>query len=273
MKPKMFRYGLLVTAATLALGSSVAMAAPGKPLSDEWVAGRVEGALSYNTYLDSSDLSVDIDEGEATLTGTVSSDTERELAQQITSGIDGVSSVDNRIKVDPEVAPRARPEWVQRITDATTTAAVKTRLFANKNMHGKDIQVTTKDGVVALTGTVISLDQKEDATKIAFNTRDVRDVKNSLKIADANSLSEKMNNASVNVSREVSDSWITSKIRSSLLFSSDFPGSDVSVKTNKGTVTLEGFARTNAQRAEIEKMVNDFVGVRVVENRLSLRQG
>lgn len=273
MKQKLYRNGLFIIAASLILGVSVAVAAPGRPMSDEWLAGRIQGALSYNTYLDSSDLSVEVKDGNAILTGTVASDTERELGQQITSGIDGVASVDNRIKVDPEVTMRARPEWVQRAVDATTTAAVKSRLLANKNMHDMDIQIMTKDGVVALTGTVSSLPQKESAEKIAFNTRDVRDVRNDLKIADAKSVGEKMNNASENVSREVSDSWITSKIRSSLLFSSDFPGSSVSVTTNKGNVTLEGFARSSNQRNEIERMVNDFVGVRGIDNRINVRQG
>lgn len=273
MKQKLSGNLLFIIAASLILGASIAVAAPGRPMSDEWLAGRIQGALSYNTYLDSSDLSVDVKDGNAILTGTVSSDTERELGQQITSSIDGVSSVDNRITVDPDVAMRARPEWVQHAVDATTTAAVKSRLLANKNMHDMNIQITTKDGVVALTGTVSSLPQKESAEKIAFNTRDVRDVRNDLKIADAKSVGEKLNNASESVSREVSDSWISSKIRSSLLFSSDFPGSSVSVSTNKGTVTLEGSARSSNQRSDIESMVNDFVGVRAVNNRLNVRQG
>ena len=261
----------LLSAIPLFLGVTIASAAPGKPLSDEWIEGRIQGALSYNTYLDSSDLEVGNSKGAVTLTGTVSSDTERELATQIASSIDGVVSVNNRIEVNPDLAPRNRPEWLQKFSDATTTAAVKSRLLANKNMHDMDIHISTKDGVVALSGTVSSMTQKENAEQIAFNTRDVRDVKSELKIADPTTLAEKANNASVSLSRNVSDSWVSSRIRSSLLFSSDFPGSSVSVSTTKGKVTLEGFARNSAQKTEIERSINDFVGVREVENNLKLR--
>jgi len=269
--------GLFAVLTPLAIGAtlnaSVAFAAPGKPLSDEWIEARAEGAIAYNTYLDSSDISVDVSKGQAILSGTVPSETERDLAQQITASIDGVSTIENRIKVDPEVAPRSRPASSQRIIDATTTAAVKTRLLANKTMRDMEVQISTKEGIVTLTGTVGSLAQKEVAERVTYNTRDVRDVQNDLKVADAVTMREKANNASVNVGNEVSDSWVSSKIRASLLFSSDFPGSNVNVRTEKGVVTLEGHARTTTQRDEIGRMVNDFVGVRTVENNLKLKQG
>ncbi len=256
----------------LSLQANQALAAPGKPMSDEWVEGRAQGALAYNRYLDSSDVSIEVKKGQATLSGTVPSETERELAKNIASNIEGVVSVDNRIKVDPEVGYRTRPDWIQNISDATTTAAVKNRLLASKSMHDMTINISTKNGVVALTGTVASMAQRENAERIAFNTRDVRDVQNDLKIADPSTLSEKANNASVNAATDVSDSWVTSKIRASLLFSSDFPGSDVSVTTNKGNVTVDGYARNSAQREEIGKMINEFVGVKNVENNLKLKQ-
>lgn len=240
-------------------------------MSDEWIAGRAHGAISYNRYLDSSDVSVDVDDGAAVLSGVVSSDIERDLAQQITEDIEGVVSVENRIIVDPDLSLRSRPERIQRAIDATTTAAVRDRLLSNRVMHDMSIRITTKDGIVVLNGTVASLSQKESAGQIAFNTRDVIDVKNDLLIEDAKSRSEKLNNASVNISREISDSWITAKIRNFLLFSSAYSGSVVSVQTDKGDVVLEGVARSAAQRDEITKMVSDVVGVKTVANNLILR--
>ena len=262
---------LNIIAATMALGTSIAFAAPGEPYTEEWVEGRVHGALSYNKYLDSTDIEVDNNKGAITLSGKVSSDTERDLAEQVASSMEGVSSVSNKIEVDLDLAPRSRPAWLQKNIDATTTAAVKSRLMANKDMHDMNIHIVTRDGIVALSGTVSSLAQEEKAKEITYNTRDVMDVKSELKIADASTLSEKANNASVNVSRAVSDTWISSKIRSSLIFNSDFPGSSINVSTTNGKVTLEGFARNPAQRNEIEKTINDFYGVREVQNNLKVR--
>ncbi|MDZ4784531.1 MAG: BON domain-containing protein [bacterium] len=251
--------------------AAVLSAAPGKPLSNEWIEGRIQGALAYNTYLDSSDLDAEMDSGIATLSGAVPSEIERDLAEVIAMNIDGVTSVQNKIKIDPELGPRSRPDSVQKMIDATTTAAVKTRLLTTKSMHDMKILISTKNGIVSLSGNVTSLPQKEAAEKIALNTRDVLDVNNELKIEDAKSLAEKANNASVNVAREVSDSWISSKIRTSLMFSSDFPGSSVSINTKKGTVTLKGYARNATQSAEIEKSINEFLGVREVKNDLKIK--
>lgn len=271
MRRILLRKSLALLALPVLFGASIAAAASGKPLSNEWVAGRIHGALAYNVYLDSADLSVEVEKGTATLTGAVPSDVERELAESIAMNVEGVKSVQNRITIDPDLAPRSRPESVQRIVDATTTAAVKSRLLTSKSMHDMDIHIMTKDGIVSLTGTVSTVPQKDIAEQVAFNTREVRDVKNELKISDPQTLSEKARNASVNISRDVSDTWISSKIRSSFLFRSDFPGSSVS--TTKGKVTLEGYARNSDQRAAIEGSVNDFYGVREIENNLKLKNG
>lgn len=271
MDSEMLRKKLTLGCAFIIVTSSSALAAPGKPMSDQWVSGRIQGALSYNTYLDSSDLSVDYRGGDAVLTGVVSSETERELAEQIAANVDGVATVDNQIKVDPEIAVRNRPDWIQRGIDATTTAAVKTRLLNNKSMHDMDIRIETKDSIVGLSGTVSSQEQKQRAEVIALNTRDVRDVKNDLLVSAPSTEGETKTSASADLSRRISDSWITSKIRSALYFSSDFPGSSVSVQTVNHKVTLEGHARSSAQRADIGAMVNDFLGVTGVDNLLVVK--
>lgn len=272
MNLKLLKKIITILALGIVAASSAAIAADGKPYSNEWIEGRVQGALAYNTFLDSTDVTVGMENGVAKLVGTVPSEVERELAERIAMNVDGVKTVQNMIKVDPDLAPRGRSESLQRISDATTTAAVRTRLLSNKNMHNMNIQISTKDGIVSLNGAVSSLAQKESAEQIALNTRDVLDVRNDLKIDDANTIAERANNASVNVAREVSDAWISSKIRTTLLLSSDFPGSNVSVNTSKGKVTLNGYARNTAQRAAIEGSVNDFLGVTAVQNNLTIKK-
>lgn len=272
MKLKIFKRVITTLTLALVIGSSLALAADGKPYTNEWIEGRVQGALAYNIFLDSTDVSVKMDSGVAKLVGTVPSEIERELAENIAMNIDGVKTVQNMIEINPELAPRGRSDNLQRIFDATTTAAVRTRLLSNKNMHNMNIQISTKDGVVSLNGLVSSLSQKESAEQIALNTRSVLDVRNELEISETSTIAEKANNVSTKVVREVSDAWISSKIRATLLLSSDFPGSNVSISTNKGKVTLNGYARNSAQRAAIEGSVNEFVGVSEVQNNLTIKK-
>jgi hyperosmotically inducible protein len=255
----------------LALGTTMAIAASGKPLSKEWLEGRVQGALAYNTYLDSSDLSVEMKEGTAILTGSVPSSIESELAEAIASNVEGVKKVRNDIIVDSTWVPKDRPVWSQNAIDATITAAVKSRLLTSKSMKDMQIEISTRQGIVTLAGTVGTSLQKDVAEQITFNTRDVRDVKNKITIDEKLTFAEKAQNAAVNIARDIDDAWISSKIRSSLFVGSDFPGSSVSVSTTKGKVTLEGYARNVTQRTAIENSVSDFVGVQEVKNNLTIR--
>jgi osmotically-inducible protein OsmY len=71
--------------------------------------------------------------------------------------------------------------WVD---DATTTAAVKSKLVGNANTSGVKIDVDTRGDVVTLSGRVASSEEKELAGEIARSTGDVSEVNNQL-VVDA----------------------------------------------------------------------------------------
>lgn len=99
---------------------------------------------------------------------------------------------------------------------------------------------------------------------IALDTSGVRDVKNELIVRnEAPSTVAKAEKA-------ISDTWITTKVRSNLVFSSGTSGSDVNIDTNNGVVTLTGKARTNAQKELIERIAEDVTGVKDVKNSLQI---
>jgi osmotically-inducible protein OsmY len=66
--------------------------------------------------------------------------------------------------------------------DASITAKVKTALFKDPSLKGMSIGVTTKNRVVALSGTVKSGAKRARAAEVARNVRGVRRVKNDLKL-------------------------------------------------------------------------------------------
>lgn len=69
--------------------------------------------------------------------------------------------------------------------DATTTARVKAALLADPDVNGFDIDVSTSDATVTLTGRVASDAEREQAARIARELEGVRNVKNALKVAAA----------------------------------------------------------------------------------------
>jgi osmotically-inducible protein OsmY len=48
---------------------------------------------------------------------------------------------------------------------------------------------------------------------------------------------------------DMSDGWITTKVKSTYLYSSNVNGSDIDVSTNAGIVTLTGKVDSGAERA------------------------
>lgn len=186
--------------AAITLGSANVLAADSfeGASKDAWITGKVETVMLLNGHLNNFAIDTDTDNGKVTLTGAVESEVDRELAGALASGIEGVTSVDNQLVVDSDKAMMASKErdkayegnqryedregrtfgtWVD---DATTTAAVKSKLLANSETKGLEIDVDTRGDIVTLSGRVQSDEVKQLAQQIAKNTGDVADVRNNL---------------------------------------------------------------------------------------------
>jgi hyperosmotically inducible periplasmic protein len=70
----------------------------------------------------------------------------------------------------------------ENVDDATITAAVKSKLVADKVANLTRIDVDTTNKVVSLNGVVETPEQKARAQQIASQVSGVRDVKNNLQI-------------------------------------------------------------------------------------------
>lgn len=155
---------------------------------DGWIESKLETALILNEHLDALDIDIRVDNMVASLSGEVNTDIEKELAENIALGIEGIDSVKNNIKVVPkrtstakEPLPRER-SFSQYVSDVSTTAAIKTELLASKNVEGLKIDVDTYNNVVTLSGKVNTGAQKDLAQAIASKQHDVVNVVNKLDV-------------------------------------------------------------------------------------------
>jgi hyperosmotically inducible periplasmic protein len=81
-------------------------------------------------------------------------------------------------------APAASSETMgQHLDDGTITTKVKADLLTAKNVKSTHIHVQTRQGIVWLSGTVPSVDDKAAAAEVAQNVAGVAGVKNHLKVA------------------------------------------------------------------------------------------
>lgn len=78
------------------------------------------------------------------------------------------------------VAHKESPAKTASVSDSVITAKVKIQLLANKKIKATHISVTTKQGMVTLSGTVGSLAETLIAIKTAAGIAGVKDVDASL---------------------------------------------------------------------------------------------
>lgn len=61
-----------------------------------------------------------------------------------------------------------------------------------------------------------------------------------------------------------SDTWITSKVKSSLIANKDISGTSIKVETNQGVVSLSGTVKTDAERQLAIQTTKGIEGVKAV---------
>ncbi len=226
---------------------------------------------ALNPYLRAFDIKVSYNDGKATLTGKADEDVNKELAYQIAMGVKGIKEVDNQILVQPDhVAEKKNGErsYGDVIEDATITSTVKSKLLWSKYAEGLSTNVGTNSGNVTLEGTATSKSAKQHAGTLAKNTKGVVSVNNKLTVSDpAPSMS--LNNKSANEAsgNVISDSWITTKVKSSLLYSSNVAGSSIKVSTKDGIVTLSGNLDSGAEQALAIEISQNVRGVKSIESK------
>lgn len=155
---------------------------------DGWIEGKLAAALALNHHLHMFNFSVRVENAMATLGGGVYSDVEKELAEQIALGIEGIDKVTNNIhfmekpaKTAEPIAPASRT-FAQYVADVSTTAAIKTELRTSKDIDGSSIIVETLNRIVTLSGEVRTLEHKALAQAIAAKHNDVKGVINNLNV-------------------------------------------------------------------------------------------
>jgi len=270
----------IVTACVVALAgaSTPLLAGTGdEQSSDLWQKASLTTTYTLNRQLNPFKIDTEVNNGVATLRGTVDSEVERDLAEELALGVEGINKVNNELVVNPgasetgsgvEAAAGDR-SFMSKVEDASLTARVKSQLLWNSNTSGMKIDVDTNSGIVTLSGNVDSEAEAELAEQIAANTRYVKGVENHLKVSDAQmSIDDKVARETREAAQEVSDSWITAKVKSSLIYSRNVDGTDINVETDNGVVTLYGHVDSEFERESAITIARGIKGVKDVRPEL-----
>jgi hyperosmotically inducible protein len=259
-------YSLPLAAAIAAAVAGSSAYANTKP-TQEVIEARQETQIwttyALSPYLRANNLRVSVHEGKATLTGKVGESVNKDLAKQIALGVDGIKSVDNRIEIVPNyLAPEGAKErsYGEKVDDASISSAVQSKLAWSRYSDALKTDVQTTRGMVQLEGTADTAEAKAAAGKLAMNTHGVHGVTNHLMVQTGNSVASKTEGT------DIADGWITTKVKSTYMYSTNVNGSEIAVSTNAGVVKLTGKVDSGAERALAIELAHNVRGVKSVDS-------
>jgi osmotically-inducible protein OsmY len=151
--------------------------------SDAWIALKIRSSLLFHANVSAADTKVDVSNGTVVLTGTVANAAQKDLTEAYAKDIEGVQTVNNELTIKENAsidtsstASSARVE----MDDASITSEVKYALLSHRSTSALKTKVTTKDGVVMISGDANSDAEKDLVSKLASSIRGVRSVDNDM---------------------------------------------------------------------------------------------
>jgi len=136
------------------------------------------------------------------------------------------------------------------------SSATKSYVFKTY-LKDDSIKTVSKDGVVTLTGTVADASHKSMAGDTVTSLPGVKSVDNQLVVSG-------------DQPAEHSDTWITTKVKTALLFHRDVSASGTTVYTKDGVVTLQGVADSMDQKELTTEYAKDIDNVKSVNNEMTI---
>ena len=136
------------------------------------------------------------------------------------------------------------------------SSAAKSYVFKTY-LKDDSIKTVSKDGVVTLTGTVAEASHKSLAENTVESLPGVKRVDNQLVVSGEQPA-------------EHSDMWITTKVKTALLFHRHVSATGTTVYTKDGIVTLQGEASSQAQKELTTEYAKDIDNVKEVKNEMTI---
>lgn len=236
-------------------------------ISDSATTARIETTYLFNEHLSPFNINTTTRNGVVTLSGGVRTQIQKDLAGELAASFDGVTQVDNRITVVPNVESSIpKRNFRRKFADKSISASVRTRLLYRKNLRRLKINAKTINSVVTLTGLVDTQFQKEEVGYVAFQTKGVEQVINRLTIRGIGTGGD-----TEEVQRKFSDEFIEKRVEKSILLNRHLSIRHVDVEVDGGICYLTGTVQTDPERRLAESIAINTSGVTEVRNTIYVR--
>ena len=172
---------LVATLVLAACAATTTQKSPGEFVDDAGVTSGVKVALADDPQTKARKIDVTTFRGVVQLNGFVDSQAAKDQATKVARTVEGVQDVHNNLTV--QATDRTPGEVVD---DTAITAKVKAALIGNDETKARQINVTTREGVVQLSGFVDDEQEKYMAENVARGVNGVQDVMNDLEVRQMN---------------------------------------------------------------------------------------
>ena len=162
------------------------------------------------------------------------------------AGSKGVFGTGVSIALDPRTLG-------MQIDDSIMDKGLEARLILKKKDYLTEVGVKVIDGHIFITGKVNEPEEKLQITKMAWETKGVRSVKNDIRIREK-----------FKFKVSAKDVLITSQIRTALIFNKKIKSANYNIDTYKKKVYLYGIATDEDERGEVINEAKQIVDVEEV---------
>ena len=146
-----------------------------------------------------------------------------------------------------------------QIDDSIMDKSLDARLVAMNKNYLIDVKTKVLDGRIFLTGKVDTPEEKLKITKLAWETKGARSVKNDLKIKE-----------DFNFKQSAKDILITSQLRSAMIFNKKIKAVNYNIDTIKKVIYVYGIAQSEEEKNEIVKEAKEILDVKNVVTSILL---
>jgi len=254
MGKKSCRLAMMATMTAFALTSAPLFASD----LDDRIEAAAHQSYIFKVFLIGDEVSVRSQEGVVTLSGTVSAEPYKVLAQETVASLPGVVRVNNRLEAKGEVPTRYKDAWL--------VTKVKSTLMFHRHLNATEIEVTANAGTVTLRrGQAIGLEEKNLATEYAQDVEGVQGVINEMTVVTPGTRA-----ADARPRPPMDDASITALVRVTLQYHRSTSALEAVVETKEGQVELRGKAGSEAEKDRATKLASDVHDVKAVINNMTV---
>ena len=146
-----------------------------------------------------------------------------------------------------------------QIDDTIMDKNLGTRLLLINKNYFLSVKIKVLDGRIFITGKIDDPEEKLIITKLAWETKGTRSVKNDLKIKEE-----------FNFKQSAKDLLITSQLRSALIFNKKIKSTNYNIDTYKKKIFIYGISLTSDERKEVINEAKQILDVRDVVTSIFL---